>query len=386
MSEVVIAGIGQIPVGEHWELSLRSMAAKAILAARHDAGGIMPDALYVGNFLGSTLSHQSNLGSLIADNTGLDGAEGWTVEAADASGGGAFRLGYLAVSSGFVDAAVVVGVEKCTDVAPAELEAAAVQATDYDYESMQGITLTSQAALLMQRYLYEYDVPREALGAFPLLAHANGANNPNAFFQKPIRPEAYLKAGEICSPLNLFDQAPYGDGAAAVILTRPELIKDKLPHALVRVLGSGVVIDAVSLHDRHSPLSFKAAGYSIEKACRQAGILPTDADFFELSDSFSIYAALSLEAAGFAERGTACRMAQEGAFNLQGELPIATMGGMKARGNPFGASGVYQIVEAATQLRGQAGKNQIAEARLGLVQSLGGPASTAITHVLERWH
>ena len=386
MSEVVIAGIGQIPVGEHWELSLRNMAARAILAARHDAGGILPDAVYVGNFLGSTLSHQSNLGSLIVDNTGLENAEGWTVEAADASGAGAFRLGYLAVSSGYVDAALVVGVEKCTDAAPGELEAAAVQATDYDYESIQGITLTSQAALLMQRYFYEYDVPREALGVFPLLAHANGANNPNAFFQKAIRQEAYLNAAEISSPLNLFDQAPYGDGAAAVILTRPELIKEKLAHPLVRVLGSSVVIDAVSLHDRHSPLAFKAAGYSVEKACRQAGILPTDADFFELSDSFSIYAALSLEAAGFAERGTACRVAQEGAFKLGGRLPIATMGGMKARGNPFGASGIYQIVETVLQLRGQAGVNQIANARLGLVQSLGGPASTAVTHVLERWH
>lgn len=386
MSEVVIAGIGQVPVREHWDLSLRNLAARAILAAEKDAGGLKPEAVYIGNFLGSMVSHQANLGALIAENTGLKGAEGWTVEAADASGGGAFRMGYLAVASGFVDSVVVVGVEKCTDVSPAELESAAVQAADYDYEVVNGITLTAQAALLMQRYFHEYDVPEHALGVFPLLAHANGAANPNAYFRRAITMEAYQKAPVISSPLNLYDQAPYADGAAAVILTRPELLKNKLGHELVRVAGSSAVIDAVSLHDRPAPMGFQAVGLSLQRACREAGIMPEDADFFELADSFSIYAALTLEAAGFAACGEAWKLAQQGAFARDGKLPIATLGGCKARGNPFGASGVYQIVEAALQLRGEAGAGQIPNAKRGLTQALGGPATTAVTHVLEQWN
>ncbi len=384
MTDVVIAGIGQTPVGEHYDKSLRNLSARAILDAVEDAGGLKPQAMYIGNFLASMLSHQANLGALLPDNAGLHGIEAFTVEAAGASGGGALRLGYLAVASGFVDTAIVVGVEKYTDVLGPEAETAVAQSADYDYEGVQGITEAAQAAMLMQRYLYEYDAPRQAFGAFPALAHANAVNNPNAMFRKAISQAAYERAGVTSAPLNLFDAAPYADGAAAVVLTRPELVPAGVTHPLVRISGSSSVIDTLALHDRPDPLAFKAARLSVERACRKAGILPTDADLFELYDAFSIYAVLSLEAAGFAERGQGWKLGQDGALALNGSLPIATMGGMKARGNPLGASGVYQAVEAALQLRGEAGQNQVQGARLALIQSLGGPASTAVTHVLER--
>jgi acetyl-CoA C-acetyltransferase len=187
----------------------------------------------------------------------------------------------------------------------------------------------------------------------------------------------------LAAPLNVFDAAPYADGAAALLLTRRDLVPSGLPHALVRISGSAVAIDTLALHDRRDPLGFDAARISVQRACRQAGILPSDADLFELTDAFSIYAALSLEAAGLAPRGGSWRMAEEGKFNLDGELPILTLGGMKARGNPLAASGVYQAVEAALQLRGEAGAAQVENARRAMIQSLGGPASTAITHVLE---
>jgi acetyl-CoA C-acetyltransferase len=130
MSEVVIAGIGQTQVGELWEVSLRSLAVKAMLAARKDAGGLAPQAVYVGNMLASTVSHQANLGSLLADQAHFVGAEGTTAEAAGASGGAALRLAYLAVLSGLIDVAMVVGVEKYTDQSPAEAEAALAQMMD----------------------------------------------------------------------------------------------------------------------------------------------------------------------------------------------------------------------------------------------------------------
>ncbi|MDZ4158300.1 MAG: thiolase family protein, partial [Anaerolineaceae bacterium] len=179
--------------------------------------------------------------------------------------------------------------------------------------------------------------------------------------------------------------AAYADGAAAVILTRLELAPKDLPHALVRVSGSSVAIDTLALHDRTDPLAFEAVRLSTERACRKAGIRTVDVDLFELSDNFSIYAALSLEAAGFANRGEGWKLAQGGGLSLKGKLPICTMGGMKGRGNPLGAAGAYQMVEAALQLRGEAGENQVAGAQRALVQSLGGPASTVVTHVLDRF-
>ena len=384
MREVVIAGVGQIPVGELWELSLRNISAKAILAAKKDSGGLIPEAVYIGNLIASVASHQSNLGALVVDNVFMEGAEAYTVEAGEASSAAAFRMAYLAVASGWVDTAMAIGMEKYTDLSGDSMDEPAKLVMDYDYEVYTGQSQTAQAALLMQRYLYEYpETERMAFSAFPLIGHMNAVNNPFAMFRKPIKPEVYQKAGMVSSPMNMFDIAPFADGAAALILTTPEIAK-QVNHPLVRILGSDIAIDTLALHDRPDPLAFRAAGVSLENACSQAGILPGDVDFFELHDAYSIYGVLSLEAAGFAPRGEGWKLAKGEKLTLQGDLPINTMGGLKARGYPLGATGTYQLVEAVLQLRGEAGENQIPDARLALVQSLGGPASTAVTHVLER--
>jgi acetyl-CoA C-acetyltransferase len=270
-------------------------------------------------------------------------------------------------------------------VVGSSLENAIAEGMDYDFEATQGLTLAGQAALVMQRYMHVYRVPRQALGGFPMLAHENAVGNPHAMFRKPISLKAYEEAAMVCDPLGLLDMAPYADGAAAVILTRPELARPVPGRALVRVSGSAVVIDTLALHDRPDPLAFDAARISIQRACRQAGIAPQEVDFFELTDSFSIYAALSLEAAGFVPPGKSWELLRDGTLRRDGKLPIQTMGGFKARGNPLGASGVYQIVEAVRQLRGEAGACQVAGAKRALVQNLAGAASTAVTHVLERW-
>src|SRR5512144_2071810 len=141
---------------------------------------------------------------------------------------------------------------------------------DSDFESVHGMTPVAQAALLMQRYLHEFNVPRQAFAGFPLTAHANGAGNPNAMFRKAISSDIYAGAGMVSEPLNMFDVAPNADGAAALLLTRPEMLPPGFPHPLVRIAGSSLVTDTVALHDRHDPLAFQAARLSVERACRQA--------------------------------------------------------------------------------------------------------------------
>ena len=384
MQEVVIAGVGQTTVGEHWDLSIRELAYNALEAAMNDSGGLRPQAVYVGNMLAPALSHQSHLATLVADFSGLQGVEANTVEAAGATGGVALRTGYLAVASGGVDAALVVGVEKMTDQTVGNVAAAVATTTDGDYEAEQGLTPTAQAALLMKRYMHEFDVPEHAFAGFPLTAHANGATNKNAMFRRAINLERYQKAGYVSEPLNMFDVAPNADGAAAILLTRPDLLPEKFSHPLVRITGSSCVTDTLALHDRPDPLVFNAARVSFERACAQAAKLPSDADLFELYDAYSIYGALTLEAVGYADRGKGWEWSANGRLGLSGKLPISTFGGLKARGNPGGATGVYQAIEAALQLRGKAGDNQVEDAGVAVVQSLGGPASTAVTHILER--
>lgn len=383
MSDIVIAGAGQTAVGEHWDISLRELAFAAIEAAQKDAGGLKPQALIVSNMLAPTLSSQAHMGALVADFAGLTGIEAYSVEAAGASGGVALRMAYLTLKAGAADVVLVVGVEKTTDKVGSAGEAAMAATTDSDYEAVHGLTPTAQAAMLMRRYLHEFQLDRSVFAGFPVLAHANGAGNPQAMFQKAIKPELYARAGVVSDPLNMFDIAPNADGAAALVLTRADLLPPTYSHPLVRVSGSSVATDTLALHDRPDPLAFPAARLSVERACRQAGIMPRDIDLFELWDAYSIYAALSLEAAGFAERGQAWQLAQNGELGLAGRLPILTAGGLKARGNPGGATGVYQVAEAVQQLRGEAGNNQVQGARRALVQSLGGAAATAAAHVLD---
>jgi acetyl-CoA C-acetyltransferase len=359
-------------------------------AAIQDAGGLKPQALFVGNMLAPNLSKQAHLGALLADYAGLRfdyaqhsaGIEAVTIEAAGASGGAALRQGYLAVKSGLVDTALVVGMEKFTDVVGAGVEEALATAADSDFESVQGMTTTAQAALIMKRYMHEYDVPPDGFSGFALTAHANGAGNPNAMFRKAIKPELYARSGE--SP-NMFDIAPNADGAAALVLTRRDLLPSNWPHSLVKVSGSATASDTLALHDRKDMLFFEAAHLSAGRAMKQAGITLDQVNLFEYHDAFSIYAALALESVGFAIRGQGWKLAAEGQIALNGRIPCATMGGLKARGFTGGATGVYQALEAVTQLRGQAEANQIPDAQYALIQSLGGPASTAVSHILERF-
>jgi acetyl-CoA C-acetyltransferase len=383
MTEVFIAGIGQTSVGEHWDISLRDLALEAIQAALKDAGGLKPQALFVGNMLAPTLSNQAHLGALISDYAGLTGIEAMTLEASGASGGAALRQGYLAVASGMVDVALVLGVEKFTDTIGSDIEEAVATETDSDFEAMQGLTTTAQAAMLMRRYMHEHNVPANGFANFPLTAHANGEGNPNAMFRKAIKAETYAKAEPVSPPLNMFDVAPNADGAAALILTRRELIPSIGSSPLVKIAGSASSTDTLAMHDRKDMLFFDTAQISAGKAMKQAGVVLDQIDFFEYHDVFSIYAALELEAVGFAIKGQGWKLAESGGIGLKGKIPCATMGGMKARGFAGGASGVYQAVEAVNQLRGLAGKNQLAGAKFGLIQSLGGPASTAVSHVLS---
>jgi acetyl-CoA C-acetyltransferase len=384
MTEVVIAGIGQTEVGEHWDLGLRDLAFAAMQEAIKDAGGLKPQSLFVGNMLAPNLSNQAHLGVLLADYAGLLGIEAVTVEAAGASGGAALRQGYLAVASGMVDVALVVGVEKFTDKIGSDVDTALATTGDSDFEAVQGMTLAGQAALLMKRYMHEHDVPADGFAGFAVTAHANGAGNPCAMFRKAIKPEVYGKAEMVSEPINMFDMAPNADGAAAVILTRRELLPNDVSHPLIKIAGSASASGTLALHDRKDMLYFDTAQLSAGRAMRQAGVILNDIHLFEYHDVFSIYAALQLEAVGFAIRGKGWKLAAEGEIGLQGSIPCATMGGMKARGFAGGAAGVYQAVEAAIQLRGQAGSNQVSNAKTALIQSLGGPASTAVSHILTR--
>ncbi len=385
MREVAILGIGQTPIAEQWEKSLRHLAGEAALSALADAGvdAAALEALYVGNMLSGPLNGQENLGSLIADWIGARGIEAAKIEAACGSGAAAFRAGAMAIAAGAADLVCVVGVEKMTETGGPSTTSSLASAADADWEAAMGLSFVAIKALVMQRYLHEFGWKHSDFAGFSINAHANAVHNPNARLHEAITFKDYSRARMVAEPINLLDASPIGDGAAAIILCPAERVHSN-GRPKITVAGSASAIDSIAVHDRHDPLTLAAAQKSAQVAYKQANVGPNDIDVFELHDAFSIMAALSLEACGFAERGQGVRWALEEKIGPKGQLPIATRGGLKARGHPVGATGVYQLVEVIQQLRGEAGATQVADAQIGMAQNIGGSGATILTHILRR--
>ena len=383
MTGVAIIGAGMLPVAEHWSRSLGDLGEEAGQLALADAGLAQVDALIVGNAYGATYNQQTQLGSLLAQRLRLTGVEAWRCEAGDASGGAALRAGCLAVAAGAARTALVIGVEKATDIVGSARLAAQNVSLDADFETVNGATQTAMAALLMRRYMYENGLELADFEGFSVNAHRNGALNPLAMFRNRLRPGAFSKAPMLADPVSLFDAAPDADGAAAVVLASSPQAQDMAAHP-VHILGGGVASDSLMLQDRADLLALTALRQSAERALGQAGLDIAQIDLLELHDSCTILTALSLEALGLSQRGRGWQWARDGGTRiaLDGDLPISSFGGLKSRGNPSGATGVYQAAEATLQLRGQAGDNQVANARRALIQSVGGLGSTAVAHVL----
>jgi len=278
--------------------------------------------------------------------------------------------------------ALAVGVEKMSGVAKEDLVRALASAADYQREVVNDATFAALNAILMQRYLYEYNAMRLDFFVFAQVAHQNAVSNPNARLRGGCSLDEYLTSRMVADPIGLYDASPIADGAAAVVLTDARLAAGK--DQRIDIVGSACATDTLSLQERADPLWLSAVEGSTHAALEQARLYHSDVDLFELHDAFTIMAALCLESSGFTPRGTATTFAREHGIHRDGALPISTFGGLKARGHPVGASGTYQIVEAILQLRGEAGPNQVPDASVAMTQSIGGSGATAVTHVLKR--
>ena len=378
MRPVSIVGTAQIPVQEATQQTLRELGAQVVRGAMEGAGVERVDALFASNMLGDELQGQKHIAALIADEAGLAGIEALQVQAATASGSAALRMAFLAVGSGEADLAVVVGVEKMSEGLVTPVLSKALDAREVE----EGATMISNNADLMRLYRKRYEVPEDGFVNFPVVAHSNARNNPNALFQDmSVKPRTVMRSRMVHDPLRILDCSPICDGAAAVVLSPAGEARARSPHP-VRILSSSVATDRFRVGDRPNPLWLEAGQESAAKAYRQANVHREDIDFFEVHDAFSIMACMQLEAAGFADQGQGWYLAEEKRIGLRGDIPITTMGGLKARGHPIGATPLYQASEIVLQLTERAGKNQVRGAKIGMMQSVGGAGTTVITHIL----
>lgn len=388
MRDVYLIGIGQTKVTKKADIRGRYMAAEVIGKAIEHAGIERKQVgmLIAGNMTAGRLTHQQQLGALYADIAGLRGVEAVSCEAACGSGAAATRWGVMSVGGGFHDVAVVCGLERMTHAPLEDVTAALATAADWELEGVKGESFISLNARLMKRYMETYGVTAKDFGHFAITAHDNGLTNPMGFLQKKIDMECYLNSRMLVDPVKLLDAPPVCDGAAAIILATEEVARAAHRNGLpmIKVAGSAIGTDSLALDARRAILELDGVAISTRRALAQAGLKNEDIDIFELHDAYTIITALSLEAAGFAEKGKGVHFGKGGEISRTGKLPISTFGGLKSRGHPVGATGVYQLVETYMQLTGTAGENQVPDPEFALVQNIGGTGATVVSHILQR--
>jgi acetyl-CoA C-acetyltransferase len=367
------------------------------------------DALYLGNFSNDFFIQQSHWGPIISDLIGLTPKPATRTEGACASSALAFREGVFAIASGFYDVVLVGGLEemsKCTTEDVAEGLALAT----VPYEGGAGFTFPGVFGATATAYFAKYGATREHLMDITIKSHNNAPLNPKAQFPLSIRDimnakiESAKKKGKpvpqwgnekefladpganpvVAWPMHLYDCCPISDGASCMLLVAEELAKNFTDDA-IHVVGIGQG-SGRGLHACEDLTCFEATRYAAQEAYGMSGLKPEDIQFAEVHDCFSIAELFHIEDLGFFKPGEGFKAVAEGLTGLDGSKPINTSGGLKCKGHPVGATGVSQLYEVWTQLRGRAGKRQVPinDLRIGGAHNLGGTGGTCTFVILER--
>ena len=384
MRDVAIVGIGLSRWGEVWDASLRTLWTEAALAALDDAGLDRVDSITVGSMTPGLFVGQEHLGALLADELGMAGVPATRVESACASGGVALKTGFAEVAAGLADIVLVTGVEKMTDVSGDECTAALAAAADAELEVFYGATFPGLYAMMARAHMARWGTTREQLAMVAVKNHRHGALNPHAQYRQEITVKDVIESAMVAEPLTILDCSPITDGAAALVLAELGVARTIAKgRPIVRIAGVGQATDRIALQSRADLTTLLATTLAAQRAFKMAGKTPNDIHLAEVHDCFTIAEILVVEALGLCQPGQGGCQASSGRTALGGEIPVNPSGGLKSKGHPVGATGVAQAVEITTQLRGVAGKRQVAGARVGLTQNMGGTGASTVVHILE---
>lgn len=351
-----IEGVGHSPFGKAGERTLASLAEGAVWDALGDAEVDSVDAIYAGSVFAAPGAAQRLLSAI-----GLGGIPVVTIENACASGTSALHEAGEAVRTGRYERVLALGFEQLTSrfdgpIAPEPSDA----------EGRAGLALPALYAMAASRYLHEGRVSREQLAAVSVKNRGNGAANPRAFLRDPVSAEQVCASRPIAEPLRLLDCCPLSDGVAAAVVTA------RGGSRAVRVLASEHRAGGAWDHESERVWGYGLVEETARATYEQAGISPADLDLAEVHDAFTIGEIVSIEALGIAAEGEGGAFVQAGRADLDGECAVNPSGGLLSRGHPLGATGLAQVAEVVWQLRGEAGARQLADARLGVVETMGG--------------
>jgi acetyl-CoA C-acetyltransferase len=362
----------------------REAASRVALEAIEMAGVSPRDIGYtfVANAFGIS-EKQAHVGPLINTALGIPDVPSCTIESACSSSSAALHEAYVHVAGGFLDAALVVGVEKLSHLDTLTATSYFAIGADYPFESHNGATFPGLYATIANAHMQRYGTRPEQLGSVAVKNHLNASLNPHAHFQKPITLETYLDSPIIASPLRLYDCCPFSDGAAALVVVAAEKFPNPRMEPLV-IRASTRAGSIADMHDRPELTGLPASQRASEQAFRQARIDRSQVDFMEVHDCFTIAELVALEDMGFFPRGEAGKASADGVTARDGRLPVNPSGGLKAKGHPVSATGASQVVEIFEQFNQLAGARQVPHTNIALAHNVGATGSSASVHVFGR--
>jgi len=377
MREVYVVGIG-ITSFSRLDYPISEIAAYPAMIALKDAGLSKIDHLYVANMGSGRVNGQTALASAVIDTLSLTPAGAETIENGPASGASAIKQGFMAVASGLHDVVMVTGAERMRETNNLEATDFVATLTHQIAEYIYGVTLPSLAGMFTRLYMEQYGVTSRHLAMVAVKNHDNAMLNPFAHLHQKITiegildgPEALTNNPYVAEPLRFFDLCPVSDGGACVILATKEVAK-KTGRPLVRLAGVGQATDTHAVHERENPTDLLAVRRAAEQSFKMAGVKPSDVSVAELHDAFTILEIVESEEVGFFKKGQGHIALEKGETRIGGKIPINTSGGLKAKGHPVGATGIGQAHEIVTQLRGEARKRQVKDAKVGFTCNFGG--------------
>ena len=386
MSDAYVVGAGQSAFGSFPDESYRSLFRTAVEAAVESVpnGFALADVeeAYLGT-LGVGGRQLGLPGPACTEHVGLDGTPVTRVENACAASGYALRQAVMAVRAGMADIALAGGVEVMTDLSGDAVRYWLGVSGETEWERLSGTTFAGVYAQMASAHMREYGTTAEQLSAVAVKNHDNAADNPKAHLDFTCTLEEATEAPAVAEPLTLYHCCPTTDGAAAALVVSEDVVEE-YTNAPVRVAGVGAAADRVGLFQRDTYTAIPASRRAAETAYDAAGVEPAGLDFAEVHDCFAVAELLAYEDLGFCDRGAAGAYVESGATRPDGDLPVNTSGGLKAKGHPIGATGAGQVVEAYDQLTGRAGDRQLDEPGVGLTHNVGGSGGAAVVHVLER--
>jgi acetyl-CoA acetyltransferase len=366
MRDVYVVGVGMTHLGKHLDKRLRDLGRISCLSALKDAGLEPKDiqAGFCGNALAPAIQGETGVGQSVFWEVGINKIPILNIENACCSGSSAFREAWLTVASGLYDVAMAVGVEKTYTEKGGMLDIGKP-----DLDLMLGLVLPAYFAFVANRYIQDFGISKEDLALVAVKNRFHGSLNPYSQFREPVTVEEVVKSPMISDPITRLSCCPLSDGAAAAIVVskeKAEKLGKKLVKVAASILQSGSYDNPMNLSNWD--LNIRAS----EEAYNRAGIGPEDIDLAEVHDCFTISELVHYESLGFAKKGEGVKLLKDKSTYIGGKVPFNVSGGLLAKGHPVGCTGVAQIVEAVWQLRGEAGKRQVENAKVAMTHTMGG--------------